>query len=63
MKQRNRTNLKQTELFCEPARNEVLVPLRLALSQEAELKKTIAELLLNLARADAPVAKGDPCDE
>jgi hypothetical protein len=63
MKQRSRMNLRQIELFYEPGLSEVPIPLPLAISQEAELKKTIAELLLNVALDDAAVAKGGKCDE
>ncbi len=63
MKQRSRTNLRQTELFHEPGVSSVPIPVPLAINREAELKMAIAELLLNVAHADAGVPKGDECDE
>jgi hypothetical protein len=63
MKQRSRTNLRQEELFHEPGSSDIPVPLPLALSRETELKRAIAELLLNVALADAGVPKGDERDE
>jgi hypothetical protein len=61
MKQSSRINLRQTELFPELGLSSV--PLPLAVNRAAELKKAIAELLLNVALADAGVPKGDKCDE
>ena len=63
MKQRSRTNLRQTELFYEPGLSSVPIPLPLAANRETELKRAIAELLLNVALADAEVPKGGECDE
>jgi hypothetical protein len=63
MKQRSRTNLRQTELFYEPGLSSVPIPLPLAVNRETELKRAIAELLLNVALADAEIPKGDECDE
>jgi len=62
MKQRSRTNLRQAELFCEPGLSGVPIPLPLAANREAELKRAIAELLLNVALGDAEVPKGGECD-
>jgi hypothetical protein len=61
MKQRSRTDLRQTELFREPELNSVAIPL--PATREAELKRAIAELLLNVSGAGAGVPKGDECDE
>lgn len=65
MKQRSRTNLRQTELFYEAGLSSVTMPLPLAESRETELKRAIAELLLklNVALSDAEVPKGGKCDE
>ena len=63
MKQRSRTNLRQTELFCEPGVSSVPIPLPLAANRETELKRAIAELLLNVALADVEAPKGGECDE
>jgi hypothetical protein len=63
MKQRSRTNLRQTELFQEPALTSVAIPLVLGVNRETELKRAIAELLLNVALAAAGVPKGDECDK
>jgi hypothetical protein len=63
MKQRSRTNLRQTELFCELESSSVPIHLGLAANQGSELKRAIAELLLNVALADTKVPKGDECDE
>jgi hypothetical protein len=66
MKQRSRTNLRQTELFPEPGSSSVAIPLPLAVSREAELKRALAELLLDVALADVGIPKGekgDECDE
>jgi hypothetical protein len=63
MKQRSRTNLRQGELFCEPGSSSIPLPLPLAANRETELKRVIAELLLNVALADAEVPTGDECDE
>jgi hypothetical protein len=63
MKQRSRTNLRQAELFQEPALTSVAIPLALAVNRETELKRAIAQLLLNVARAGAGVPKGDECDK
>jgi hypothetical protein len=61
MKQRSRTNPRQTELFQEPGLTNVAIPL--GGNRDEELKRTIAELLINVALADAGVRKGDECDE
>ncbi len=53
MKQRKKTKQIQTELFCEPRSNSNLIPLEVALDQKEELKKAIAELLLNVVREEA----------
>jgi hypothetical protein len=63
MKQRNRTNQRQTALFYEPGLSSVPIPLPLAANRAAELKSAIAELLLNVALDDAEVPKGGECDE
>jgi hypothetical protein len=63
MKQRSRTNLRQTELFCEPELSSIPIPLPLAPNRETELKRAIAELLLNVALVDAEVPKGGERDE
>jgi hypothetical protein len=63
MKQRSRTNLRQAELFQEPALTSVAIPLALGVNRETELKRAIAELLLNVALAGAGVPKGDECDK
>lgn len=63
MKHRSRTNLRQIELFYEPGLSGVPIPLPLAAEREAELKRAIAELLLNAAVNDAEVPKGDERDE
>jgi len=62
MKQTSRTNLRQIELFYEPGSSSVL-PLPLTVNRETELKRAIAELLLNVALADAELPKGDECDQ
>jgi hypothetical protein len=59
MKQRSRTNLRQTELFPEPGSSSVAIPLPLAVSREAELKRALAKLLLDVALADVGVPKGE----
>lgn len=61
MKQRSRTNLRQEELFHEPGSSGIPIPL--AVSRETELKRAIAQLLLNVALADAGVPKGGERDE
>ena len=61
MKQRSRMNERQTELFYEPGLRSVPIPL--GADREAELKRAIAELLLNVALDDAKVPKGGECDE
>ena len=63
MKQRTRTSLRQTELFCEPGSSSVPISLSLAVTRKTELKRAIAELLLNVALADAEIPKGEECDE
>jgi hypothetical protein len=63
MKQASRTNLRQMELFYEPGSSSVPLPVPLTVSRETELKRVIAELLLNVALADAEVPKGDECDQ
>jgi hypothetical protein len=63
MKLRIRTNQIQIELFHEPGLSSVPIPLSLAADREAELKRAIAELLLNMALDDAEVPKGGECDE
>jgi len=61
MKQRSRRNPRQTELFQEPGLTNMAIPL--GGNREAELKRTIAELLINVALADAGVLKGDGMNE
>jgi hypothetical protein len=63
MKQRSRTNVRQIELFQEPGLTSVSIPLASAVNRETELKRAIAELLLNVALACAGVPKGDECDK
>ena len=63
MKQTSRTNLRQIELFYEPGLSNIPLPLPLTTNRETELKRAIAELLLNVALADAEVPRGDECDQ
>jgi hypothetical protein len=63
MKQRRKTMQIQTELFCQPGLNGVPIPLDLAPDRERELKKVIAELLLNVALDNAGAPRGGECDE
>jgi hypothetical protein len=63
MKQRSRTNPRQTDLFCESEISGVPTPLPLAPNRETELKRAIAELLLNVALVDAEVPKGGERDK
>jgi hypothetical protein len=63
MKQKSRANPRQTELFCEPGLSSDPIPLPLAVNRETELKRAIAELLLNVALVGAEVPKGGKCDE
>jgi hypothetical protein len=63
MKQRSRTNLRQAELFQEPALTSAAIPLALGANRETELKRAIAELLLNAALASAGVPEGGECDK
>jgi hypothetical protein len=61
MKPKLRTN--QIELFHEPGLSGVPIPLPLAPDREAELKRAIAELLLNVALGNAELPRGGDCDE
>jgi hypothetical protein len=63
MKPTIRTNQIQTKLFHEPGLSSVPIPLPLSADRKAELKRAIAELLLNLALDDAAVPRGGQCDE
>ena len=63
MKPRITTNQIQTKLFHEPGFSSIPIPLPLAADREAELKRAIAELLLNVALDDAEVPRGGECDE
>jgi hypothetical protein len=63
MKQRSKTNQIQTELFYEPGLSGVPIPLPLAANREAELKRAVAELLLNVALDDAKVPRKGEYDE
>lgn len=49
MKQRKKTKQIQTELFWEPKLNSDPIPLEVPTDRREELKKAIAELLLNVA--------------
>jgi len=53
MKQRKKTKPIQTELFCEQKFISLPIPLEVPLDRQEELKKTIAELLVNLALEEA----------
>jgi hypothetical protein len=61
MKPKLRTN--QIELFHEPGLSSVPIPLPLAPDRETELKRAIAELLLNVALGNAELPRGGECDE
>jgi hypothetical protein len=62
MKRRSKANHRQRELFYEPGLSSVPIPLPLAVNREAELKKAIAELLLNVLD-DAAIPDGGERDK
>lgn len=53
MKQPKKTKPIQTELFCDRKFIRLPIPLEVPVDRQEELKKTIAELLLNLALEEA----------
>jgi hypothetical protein len=53
MKQRKQTKPIQTELFYDRKVISLPIPLEVPLDRQEELKKTIAELLLNLVLEEA----------